>query len=293
MLFLSMNRIAAAAGALALAAPVWAGDPYLGLAREVNAAAQDGGVRRVAVLPFSSAGGQDQEGGLVLSERLVARLARTGGVEVMERTMLDKVLEEQKLGLTGAVDQRQVGQVGRMLGVDAIVTGTFVTLSDRRVEVHARLIQTSSARILGAATARVEKEWEQDSMPVGALWDVKAPSPDRFPAPLVRLVPDPFRDAPNSGACGGWEEEVERLQSETVEMKARFWAARMADPDFDIHSVRRNPGSEIRSMALRQRFYAMLRGYYDDGRPSPLDRAERDTLAAADKRVDDLVERCY
>lgn len=293
MRYTSCLRTAAAAGALALAAPVWAGDPYMGLAREVNAAAQDGGVRRVAVLTFSSAGGQDQEGGLVLAERLVARLARAGGVEVMERTLLDKVLEEQKLGLSGAFDQRAVGQVGRMLGVDAIVTGTFVTLSDRRVEVHARLIQTSSARILGAATARVEKEWEEETMPVGALWDVKAPDPARFPAPLVRLVPDPFRDAPNSGACSGWEEEVERLQSETVEMKARFWAGRMADPDFDIRSVRRNPGSDIRSMALRQRFYAMVRDYYGDGRPSPLDRAERDSLAAADNRVDELVERCY
>ncbi|MBI5596382.1 MAG: hypothetical protein HY928_09875 [Elusimicrobia bacterium] len=293
MLFISRNRIAAAAGALALATPVWAGDPYLGLAREVDAAAQDGGVRRIAVLPFSSAGGQDQEGGLVLAERLIARLARTGGVEVMERTLLDKVLEEQKLGLTGAFDQRAVGQVGRMLGVDAIVTGTFVTLSDRRVEVHARLIQTASARILGAASARVDKEWEAETMPVGALWDVKAPDPARFPAPLVRLVPDPFRDAPNGGACSGWEEEVERLQSETVEIKARFWAARMSDPGFDIHTVKRNPGSDIRSMALRQRFYAMVRSYYGEGRPSPLDRAERDSMEAADKRIDELVERCY
>lgn len=288
----SYLAVIAAAGLLAPAAPAWAGDPYLGLAREVSAAAVHGGVRRVAVIPFTSARGQDDEGGLVLAERLVSRLTQLGGLEVIERTHLSKILDEQKLGELGLADPREAREIGRMLGVDAIVTGTFIPLSDRRVEVHARVIDAHSARVLGAATVRVEKEWEADAMPVGALWDVRAPSVARFPAPLVRLVPDPFRDAPNESSCSGWEEEAERLQEETLELKARFWAGRLSDPNFDARSVTRNPGTEIRSLSMRQSFYGLVRGFHERG-AVPLDRAERDTLEAADKRVADLVERCY
>lgn len=282
---------ALAAALLGAAGPVWAGDPYNGLARELRAAAENGGLRRVAVLPFSPAGRPDAEGGLILAERLVSRLAGTGALEIVERTLLDKVLEEQRLGSTGALDPRQAREVGRLLGVDAIVTGTFTPMSDRRVEVHARLIDAHTARVLGAASARVDKEWEADAMPVGALWDVKAPGLAKFPAPLVRLVPDPFRDAPND-SCAGWETEVDRLQSETLELKARFWAARLADPAFDARSVTRNPGSDIRALGARQAFYARVRDLYEEG-AVPLERPERDSLDAADRQAAELTERCY
>lgn len=284
-------RITLAAGALALAAPVWAGDPYNGLARELRAAAENGHLRRVAVLPFSPAGRPDAEGGMILAERIVSRLAGSGDLEVVERTLLDRVLAEQRLGTTGALDPRQAREMGRLLNVDAIVTGTFTPMADRRVEVHARLIDAQTARILGAASARVEKEWEEDQMPVGALWDVQAPSPAKFPAPLVRLVPDPFRDAPND-SCAGWEEEVDRLQEETLELKARFWAARLADPAFDARSVTRNPGSDIRSLDVRQRFFARVKEIYREG-AVPLERFERDSLESADRRAAALTERCY
>lgn len=284
-------RAALAAWVLTLAASASAGDPYNGLARELRASAETGRVRRIAVLPFSPAGRPDAEGGLILSERLVSRLAGTGGLEIVERTLLDKVLEEQRLGTSGALDPRQAREVGRLLGVDAIVTGTFTQMADRRVEVHARLIDSHTARILGAATARVEKEWEEDQMPVGALWDVRAPNTPKFPAPLVRLVPDPFRDAPND-SCSGWEEELDKLQEETLELKARFWAARLADPNFNARSITRNPGSDIRSMVTRQQFFARVKEVYREG-AVPLERFERDSLEASDRRAADLTERCY
>ena len=284
-------RTALAAGVFTLAAPVWAGDPYNGLAREVRAAAERGNIRRVAVLPFAPSGRPDAEGVLILAERLVSRLADGGSLEIVERTLLDKVLEELRLSLSGALDPRQAREVGRLLGVDAIVTGTFTTMSDRKVEVHARIIDSQTARILGAATARVEKEWEQDIMPVGALWDVPTPQLAKFPAPLVRLVPDPFRDAPND-SCSGWEEEVDKLQAETLELKTRYWAVRMSDPGFDARSIKRNPGSEIRSMGTRQEFYARVKALYREG-AAPLERFEKDSLESVDRRVNDLTGRCY
>ncbi|TPW20600.1 MAG: hypothetical protein FD126_1520, partial [Elusimicrobia bacterium] len=172
-----------------------------------------------------------------------------------------------------------------------VVTGTFFPLSAGRVEVHARLIDVETSRVLGAADARITKEWEETLMPVSALWDVKPPREEDFPAPLVRLVPDPFRDALNDSPCAGWEGEVSRLDAETLDLKARYWAARLHEPAFDPRSVTRNPGSEIRSKELRRRFYALVRRHYD-ARTRPLSPAERDSLNASESVAADLKNRC-
>ncbi|TBR21913.1 hypothetical protein EPO15_09120 [bacterium] len=276
-----------AAGYLVLSAPAWAQDPYGGMADAVGTASRQGGVSRVAVLPFTAAGAADKEGGVTLSERLVEALLKAGDVTVVERDGLPSVLAEQRLGSRGVVDPRQAAALGRILGAEAVLTGTFVGLPGGRVEVHSRLIDTATARVLGASSMRVRKEWETGLMPVGALWNVEPPHDEGFPAPVVRLVPDPFRGAP----CAGWEAEVDRLQEATVGLKARYWARRLLAPGFDARAVTRNPGSEIRSLKLRRRFYASVRTAYDEEAPM-LTPAERDSLAAADAAAEGLLERC-
>lgn len=280
-----------AAAVSVLTSPAWAGDPYAGLAEALGEAARAEGVRRVAVVPFRSASDKDKEGSLALSERLVERLLQAGKVSIVERTRLEAVLAEQRLGAHGVIDPREAAALGRVLGADAVVSGTFVSLSAGRVEVHARLIDVETSRVLGAATARAPKEWEEELMPVGALWDLRPPRDQDFPAPLVRLVPDPFRDALNDSPCGDWEAEVERIHAETLRLKARFWAGRLLDPSFDPRSIIRNPGSEIRSLELRRRFYSLVRTYYDEGTPR-LSAAERDSLNASDSAAASLSERC-
>ena len=49
--------------------------------------------------------------------------ARTNVFVVVERQRMDQLLEEMKLGQTGLVDESQAAQVGKFLGVDAIITG--------------------------------------------------------------------------------------------------------------------------------------------------------------------------
>ena len=49
--------------------------------------------------------------------------ARTNVFVVVERERLDQVLKEMELGQTGLIDESQVGEVGKLLGVDAIITG--------------------------------------------------------------------------------------------------------------------------------------------------------------------------
>lgn len=76
---------------------------------------------RVAVLPFS---GKDEETNLSLAEAFTTYLMEAG-FDVMERAQLEKVLAEQKISLSGAVDAGSMSQVGRLAGVRAIVTGSY------------------------------------------------------------------------------------------------------------------------------------------------------------------------
>jgi hypothetical protein len=56
---------------------------------------------------------------------------RTNVFTVIERTHMDQILEEMKLAQTGLIDENQAVQVGKMLGADAIITGTVnVAVSD-------------------------------------------------------------------------------------------------------------------------------------------------------------------
>ncbi len=49
--------------------------------------------------------------------------ARTNVFVLVERQRMDQILEEMKLGQSGLVDESQAAQVGKLLGVEAIITG--------------------------------------------------------------------------------------------------------------------------------------------------------------------------
>ncbi len=61
--------------------------------------------------------------------------ARTNVFTIIERDRMDQIMEELKLSQTGLVDESQAVQVGKMLGADAIITGTVnVAVSDSWVK---------------------------------------------------------------------------------------------------------------------------------------------------------------
>jgi len=146
--------------------------------------------KRVAVLDFdygtvrSEAAawfGTDQDIGKGISEMLVERLVNDGSYSVIERKALDKVLAEQNFSNSDRADSTSAAKIGRILGVDAIITGTITQFGrdDKSrgvsggalsrvtgrfgvggvkrdnakavVAVTARMIDTSTAEILASA----------------------------------------------------------------------------------------------------------------------------------------------
>jgi TolB-like protein len=112
---------------------------------------------KIAVLPFKELEGQPTILGTYLAEELVTDLFENPGLSIVERTMLDKVVGELKLDQSGLVDPETAKRVGKIAGVDAIVTGTITELSSY-VALNARLIDAQSGRIFAAAQTRIVKD---------------------------------------------------------------------------------------------------------------------------------------
>lgn len=79
--------------------------------------------RRIGVVDFENKSGFGARIGTAASDILVTELAKTGRFVVVERDKLNRIMEEQKLQASGAIDARTAVQVGKILGLNAIVTG--------------------------------------------------------------------------------------------------------------------------------------------------------------------------
>ena len=110
---------------------------------------------KIAVMDFQMQGeqGETKDMGKIVAEWLITGLVETGRFDVIERRLLEKILEEQKLGLTGAIDPNSAAQLGKILGVKTIVSGTVVSL-EGYTEINARLINVDTASIVAAEKVR-------------------------------------------------------------------------------------------------------------------------------------------
>jgi len=113
--------------------------------------------RKIAVLPFRELDGQPTVLGTYISEELVTDLFTIGGLSIVERSMLDKLLGEIRLSQTGLIDPDTAKRLGKIAGVDAIVTGTITDLQSY-VALNCRLIDAQTGNIFSAAQTKIVKD---------------------------------------------------------------------------------------------------------------------------------------
>ena len=124
-----------------------------------------------------------QNVGTGIAEMLVTALGETKKYTMIERSKLDAVLEEQKLGASGAVTAQTAAKIGRLLGAQYIVTGAVtefgikdskmgvgglekalpfggsakLSKSKARAVIDVRAIDTTSAQIVASASGEGSK----------------------------------------------------------------------------------------------------------------------------------------
>ena len=112
---------------------------------------------KIAVIEFSDLEGNVTQFGRYLAEELITRLFRSGRFEVIERQMLNKVMQEHSLTLSGMIDESSAKELGRILGVDAIASGSVTDLGND-VKVNARLISTETGKVFSVASVKIIKD---------------------------------------------------------------------------------------------------------------------------------------
>ncbi len=110
---------------------------------------------KVAVLDFQlqGEGFETQDMGTIVAEWFITALVKTGRFDVVERAMLKKILGEQKMGLSGVIDEKTATKLGKILGVKVIISGSVMKLQDI-LEVNARIIDVETASIIAAESVK-------------------------------------------------------------------------------------------------------------------------------------------
>ena len=115
------------------------------------------GRKTVAVIDFTDLQGNVTELGRFLAEELSVDLVNDAkSFKVIDRTHLKAILHEHKLASTGLIDPQTARQLGRIAGVDALVTGTLTPLGDS-VRLSAKVLDTETATMIAASTVNVPK----------------------------------------------------------------------------------------------------------------------------------------
>ncbi|MCB4757003.1 MAG: CsgG/HfaB family protein [Elusimicrobia bacterium] len=127
--------------------------------------------RRIGVVDFQNKAPYAQGRiGDTATDIMITELVKTGKFIVVERDKLNKILDEQKLGQTGAIDPNTAAQVGKILGLNALLTGSvsqfgvkkegkdlLITQSKQQIvecTVDVRVVDTETGQVLFADSGK-------------------------------------------------------------------------------------------------------------------------------------------
>jgi TolB-like protein len=110
----------------------------------------------VAVLDFHSTAPGSPELGQQIAEVLTANLSGRPGLTLVDRSSLQRTLQEQELNLSGVVSADQATKVGKLVGARLLVTGKAFAL-DKSVIISAKVIGTETS-LVDALVVRGDKD---------------------------------------------------------------------------------------------------------------------------------------
>lgn len=102
----------------------------------------------VAILDFEGSDPKSKALGPQIGSLLTGYLSADPRLITVEREVLDKLLSEQELGLSGAMTAATAAKVGRLTGAKVIVTGRVFAI-DRELVMVAKIISTETSRVFG------------------------------------------------------------------------------------------------------------------------------------------------
>jgi TolB-like protein len=263
-----------------LSCPASASNSFKGMAKELAQAAQSARIQRVAVLPFITGGDGDSREGWNIAEKLVTPLVRTGKVQAIERQLIEKIMGEQRLGRTGALDDSGLLAFGKISSAQGIVTGSYIPRG-REVVINARLIDAETGLIIAAC----EQVVDQNS--IGMVEQSVSPAPWEKPLMAVSAAAAP--GAPVS--CADAPAQADRLEAQVIDLKARYWALKLRKTPNAVLAESK-PEQLISNPALRKEFQERLTAWDQSGHIPRLSADEVRRFVTVDGEAFSLHQQC-
>ncbi|EKO39742.1 MAG: putative protein involved in formation of curli polymer [Solidesulfovibrio magneticus str. Maddingley MBC34] len=103
---------------------------------------------KIAILQFDSLSseGKDSTKGRIISEFMTTCAVNTGAYDVVERTLVQKLLEEMEFGESGKSSTTVAQKIGQLSGATYVISGSL-TEHKEAIRIDARLIRVSDGKI--------------------------------------------------------------------------------------------------------------------------------------------------
>lgn len=117
-----------------------------------------GNIKTIAIMEFADVRqAKEKEDydnpSMIIQEKMISSLVNQGFFRVIDRQQLEKVIAEQKLQMSGIVDNNSAVEIGKILGADGIMVGS-ITEYGRTIYPKVRL--TVNVRVIEVKTGLVK-----------------------------------------------------------------------------------------------------------------------------------------
>lgn len=140
---------------------------------------------KIGVLEFLDLQGRISQLGKFIAEDLTTAIFEKGKFSMVERGLLQQVTREHALTQTGILDLSQAQEIGKLVGADAIITGSLSDIGNE-IKANARLIDVGNGTVLAVAGESIAKTENIARMFNTILWAPGAKSastPQPMPSP--------------------------------------------------------------------------------------------------------------
>ena len=90
-------------------------------------------------------------------DKLTNEIYMTSSAKVIERSQLQKVMDEQHLSLGAMFNDASVKRIGSLLGVDAVIMGTYAELGLDSLDVNIRSVAVETAEVVGVGSIQIPR----------------------------------------------------------------------------------------------------------------------------------------
>ena len=112
--------------------------------------------KKVAV--FDPVGSVPKSTKEIVREEISTVVVNTKGYKVLERSLIDKVLEENKFQMGGLVDEGQISEIGKMMGANYALVTSITIMDNGSYYLSFKLIDVLTAGIEKQKTARTKSD---------------------------------------------------------------------------------------------------------------------------------------